>query len=126
MCRLAVSNLLTLLYRLDTLSMGLLVRKIIGGFVRLDYSAASVQHTDSRVVGKPARPESRERDRVANRVGSRVRDRSAPKTIANQIKTIPILAETELINVVGGYPKPVLFVTLSPHSASAPFVTATP
>jgi len=44
---------------------------------------------------------------------------AASKTIAGQIKAIPVLAETKNIIVAGGNPN-VLFVTLALHSAQPP------
>ena len=45
---------------------------------------------------------------------------AASKTIAGQIKAIPVLAETKNINVAGGNPKAVLFVTLALQCAQPP------
>ena len=60
----------------------------------------------------------RVRDRVADRVGSCIRDRAASKTIADQIKAIPVPARTQLVNVVGGDQlKAVLVITLGLHSS---------
>jgi len=46
--------------------------------------------------------------------------RAARKTIADQIKTIPVLAETKNTNVGGGNPQVVVIVTLTPQNAYPP------
>jgi hypothetical protein len=48
------------------------------------------------------------------------------KTIAGQIKAIPLLAETKNINVAGGNPQAFLFVTLALQNAQPPFMALTP
>src|SRR5262245_15095340 len=58
---------------------------------------------------------------MANRVGSRIPNRAAPKIIVDQIEAIPALAETELINVVAGHPKGVPLISHASHNTSAPF-----
>jgi hypothetical protein len=45
---------------------------------------------------------------------------AAWKTIAGQIKAIPVLAETKNIKVTGGNPQIVIFVTLALQSVQLP------
>jgi len=45
---------------------------------------------------------------------------AASKTIAAQIKAIPLVAETKNINVAGGNPHAVLFFTLALQNAQPP------
>ena len=70
---------------------------------------------------EPAGPVSRERNRMAHCVGSLIPDRAAPKTIADQIKAIPVLAETKLVKVVAGsHPTAAPSFTLAPHKPLVP------
>src|SRR6476660_10593153 len=70
--------------------------------VRFEDVARFIKHADDRPVRARARAVIRVRDRVADCVGSCIPDWAESEPIANQIKAVPVLAGTDLVNVLGG------------------------
>jgi hypothetical protein len=70
--------------------------------VCLGHVAPFIKHADERPVRARARAVLRVRDRAADSVGSCIPDWTVSQPIADQIKAVPVLAGTDLVNVLGG------------------------
>ena len=80
----------------------LLLFEIVRVLMRCDDFARFIKHADDRPVRARARAVLRVRDRVADCVGSCIPDWAQSQPIADQIKAVPVLAGTDLVNVLGG------------------------
>src|SRR5512132_4680568 len=80
--------------------------------VCLGHVALFIKHADDRPV--QARAVLRVRDRVADCVGSCIPDWAESQPIADQIKAVPLLAGTDLVNVLDGGIGP--FLTCQPEA----------
>ena len=70
--------------------------------VCLGHIALFIKHADDHPVRARARAVLHVRDRVADCVGSCIPDWSVSQPMADQIKAVPVLAGTDLVNILGG------------------------
>jgi hypothetical protein len=77
-----------------------------------------IKHADDRRARARARAVFRVRDRAADCVGSCIPDWAVSQPITDQIKAVPVLAGTDLVNVVGGESGHFHPVVCSPKSLS--------
>jgi len=64
--------------------------------------ARSFKHADDRRARVSVRAVLRVRDRAADCVGSCIPNWAVSQSIADQIKAVPVLAGTDLVNILGG------------------------
>src|SRR5947207_1628614 len=86
--------------------------------VCLGHVALFIKHADDRPVRARPRTVCRVRDRAADCVGSCIPDWAVLQPIADQIKAVPVLAGTDLVNVLGGDSRHFHRVVCSPKSLS--------
>jgi hypothetical protein len=70
--------------------------------VCLGHVALFIKHADDRLVRARERAVLRVRDGKADGIGSCIPDWAESQPIADQIKAVPVLAGTDLVNVLGG------------------------
>src|SRR5215471_16279340 len=68
--------------------------------MHLDNSPGVVQHTDDCALRSEMGSIFCVGDRLTDRVGSRIPDRTVSKQFTDQIKAVPVLAWTKLVKVV--------------------------